>query len=190
MDMKDIDSIQGGVEATLKAYGQLDILVNNAGMNIREPFTEVTEEHYDEIVTVNQKGLYFLTQLAAKEMIPRKEGKIIHIGSINTGISLSQVSVYTSTKGAVGQLGKAHAVELGKHNIQVNGIGPGFIRTGMTKPLSEDAEFDAWVKKRTPLGRWGEPDDLAGAAVFLASDAARFVTGQILYVDGGWLASF
>ncbi|QXD23637.1 glucose 1-dehydrogenase [Opitutia bacterium ISCC 51] len=188
MDMKDLDSIQGGVEATLKAYGQLDILVNNAGMNIREPFTEVTEEHYDEIVAVNQKGLYFLTQLAAKEMISRKRGKIIHIGSINTGISLSQVSVYTSTKGAVGQLGKAHAVELGKHNIQVNTICPGFIETPLTAKLWSDPTMQEWGKNRVPMERLGSPEDLVGTTVFLASAASNYVTGQNIFVDGGFMA--
>lgn len=188
MDMKDLDSIRGGVESTMAAFGQLDILVNNAGMNIREPFTEVTEEHYDEIVAVNQKGLYFLTQVAAKEMIPRKQGKIIHIGSINTGISLSQVSVYTSTKGAVGQLGKAHAVELGKHNIQVNTICPGFIETPLTAKLWSDKTMQEWGKKRVPMGRLGAPNDLVGTAVFLASEASDYVTGQNIYVDGGFMS--
>ena len=187
MDMKDLDSVRGGVKTALDAFGQLDILVNNAGMNIREPFTEVTEEHYDEIVAVNQKGLYFLTQIAAKEMIPRKSGKIIHVGSINTGISLSQVSVYTSTKGAVGQLGKAHAVELGKHNIQVNTICPGFILTPLTEKLWSDATMQEWGKKRVPMGRLGAPEDLIGTAVFLASSASDYVTGQNIYVDGGFM---
>ena len=187
MDMKDLDSIRGGVELTKETFGPVDILVNNAGMNIREPFTEVTEERYDEIVSVNQKGLYFLTQMVAKDMIPRKQGKIIHIGSINTGISLSQVSVYTSTKGAVGQLGKAHAVELGKHNIQVNTICPGFILTPLTEKLWSDEGMQAWGKRRVPMRRLGVPEDLVGTAVFLASAASDYVTGQNIYVDGGFM---
>ena len=187
MDMKDLESVRGGVELALAKFGQLDVLVNNAGINIREPFTEVSEEHYDEIVAVNQKGLYFLTQMAAKEMIPRRQGKIIHIGSINTGISLSQVSVYTSTKGAVGQLGKAHAVELGKHNIQVNTICPGFIETPLTAKLWSDETMQAWGKKRVPMGRLGSPEDLVGTAVYLASAASDYVTGQNIYVDGGFM---
>lgn len=187
MDMKDLDSVRAGVELAKETYGSVNILINNAGMNIREPFTEVTEAHYDEIVAVNQKGLYFLTQIVAKEMIPLKQGKIIHVGSINTGISLSQVSVYTSTKGAVGQLGKAHAVELGKHNIQVNTICPGFILTPLTEKLWSDEGMQAWGKKRVPMGRLGSPDDLVGTAVFLASSASDYVTGQNIYVDGGFM---
>lgn len=188
MDMKDLPSIQAGVDATLAAYGQIDILVNNAGMNIREPFTEVSEEHYDEIVAVNQKGLFFLSQAVAKHMIPRKSGKIIHVGSLNSGISLSQVSVYTATKGAVDQLAKAHAVELGKHNIQVNCICPGFIVTHLTQKLWSDPTMREWGKKRVVMERLGAPEDLAGTAVYLASSASDYVTGQSIYVDGGFMA--
>jgi NAD(P)-dependent dehydrogenase (short-subunit alcohol dehydrogenase family) len=188
LDMKDLDSLQSVVDLTSETFGQLDILVNNAGMNIREPFTEVTEEHYDEIMAVNQKGLYFLTQAAAKKMIPRNQGKIIHIGSINTGISLSQVSVYTTSKGAVGQLGKANAVELGKYNIQVNTICPGFILTTLTEKLWSDPAMREWGEKRVAMGRLGTPEDLAGTAVFLASSASDYVTGQNIYVDGGFMA--
>lgn len=188
MDMADLDSVRGGVEAALQAYGQIDILVNNAGMNIREPFEEVTEEHYDRIAAVNQKGLYFLTQAVVRHMIPRKQGKIIHIGSINTGISLSQVSVYTTTKGAVGQLSKANAVELGRHNIQVNTICPGFILTALTEKLWSDPTMREWGERRVAMGRLGTPDDLVGTAVFLASPASDYVTGQSIYVDGGFMA--
>ena len=188
MDMADIQSVQGGVDTTLEAYGQIDILVNNAGMNIREPFEEVSEEHYDRITAVNLKGLYFLTQAVVRHMIPRKQGKIIHIGSINTGISLSQVSVYTATKGAVGQLAKANAVELGKHNIQVNTICPGFILTALTEKLWSNPTMRGWGEKRVAMGRLGTPDDLTGTAVFLASSASDYVTGQSIYVDGGFMA--
>lgn len=188
MDMGDLESVQQGIDATVAAFGQVDILVNNAGMNIREPFEEVTEEHYDQITAVNQKGLYFLTQGVVRHMIPRKQGKIIHIGSINTGISLSQVSVYTATKGAVGQLAKANAVELGKHNIQVNTICPGFILTALTEKLWSDPTMRDWGERRVAMGRLGKPDDLVGTAVFLASPASDYVTGQNVYVDGGFMA--
>lgn len=188
MDMADLESVQQAVEATLSNFGQLDILVNNAGMNIREPFEEVSEEHYDRITSVNLKGLYFLTQATVKHMIPRKQGKIIHIGSINTGISLSQVSVYTATKGAVGQLAKANAVELGKHNIQVNTICPGFILTALTEKLWSNPTMREWGERRVAMGRLGRPDDLVGTAVFLASSASDYVTGQNIYVDGGFMA--
>ncbi|MDA0347720.1 MAG: glucose 1-dehydrogenase [Verrucomicrobia bacterium] len=188
MDMKDLSSTQGGVDAAVEAYGQLDILVNNAGTNIREWFIDVTEDHYDEIVAVNQKGLYFLTQAAVKRMIPRKQGKIIHVGSLTTGFALSQVSVYTGTKGAVGQLAKAQAVELGKHNIQVNSICPGFIETPLTAKLWADPGLREWGEKRVAMKRLGTPEDLVGTAVFLASSASDYVTGQNIYVDGGFMA--
>ena len=188
LDMADLDAVRRGVEATLAQYGQLDILVNNAGMNIREPLQEVAEAHYDRIMDVNLKGLFFLSRMAAEDMIPRKQGKIINIGSLTTGIALHGVSVYTATKGAVGQLTKAQALELGPHNIQVNAICPGFILTPLTEKLWSDPTMRAWGEGRTPAGRLGNPEDLVGTAVFLASAASDFVTGQHIYVDGGFMA--
>lgn len=188
MDMKDLDSVRGGVETALETYGQIDILVNNAGMNIREPFEDVTEEHYDEIMAVNLKGLYFLTQAVVQHMISRKQGKIIHIGSLTTDWSLSQISVYTATKGAVGQLAKAQALELGEHNIQVNTICPGFILTSLTERLWADPTMREWGEARLPIKRLATPEDLVGTAVFLAAPASDYVTGQSIYVDGGFMA--
>jgi len=188
MDMKDLDSVRGGVDATIEAYGQIDILVNNAGMNIREWFEDVTEEHYDEIMAVNLKGLFFLTQAVTKHMVPRKQGKVIHIGSLTTGWSLSQISVYTATKGAVGQLAKSQALELGQHNIQVNAICPGFVLTPLTEKIWADPTMKAWGETRLPLKRLATPEDMVGTAVFLAAPASDYVTGQSIYVDGGFMA--
>ncbi len=188
MDMKDLDSVRSGVDAAVEAYGQVDILVNNAGMNIREPFEDVTEEHYDEIMAVNLKGLYFLTQAVTKHMITRKQGKVIHIGSLTTGWSLSQISVYTATKGAVGQLAKSQALELGMHNIQVNAICPGFVLTPLTEKVWADPTMREWGETRVPLKRLATPKDLVGTAVFLAAPASDYVTGQSIYVDGGFMA--
>lgn len=188
LDMADLDAVRRGVEKTLAQYGRLDILVNNAGMNVREPLQEVAEAHYDRIMDVNLKGLFFLSRMAAEDMIPRKQGKIINIGSLTTGIALHGVSVYTATKGAVGQLTKAQALELGPHNIQVNAICPGFILTPLTEKLWSDPTMRAWGEGRTPAGRLGNPEDLVGTAVFLASAASDFVTGQHIYVDGGFRA--
>jgi NAD(P)-dependent dehydrogenase (short-subunit alcohol dehydrogenase family) len=187
MDMTDLASVQGGVDTAVETYGQLDILVNNAGMNVREPFEEVTEEHYDQINAVNQKGLFFLAQYAARHMRPRGAGKIINIGSLTTGIGLASVSVYTGTKGAVGQLTKVMAVELAPE-IQVNAICPGFIRTPLTEKLWSNETMHDWGTTRTPQGRIGAPEDLAGTACFLASNASDYVTGQLIYVDGGFMA--
>lgn len=188
MDLEDLASAQRAVEAALDHCGQIDILVNNAGMNIRESLEEVTEEHYDRIMNVNLKGLYFLTQAVARRMIPRRQGKIINIGSLTTGIALPKVSVYACTKGAVGQFTKALAVELGPHNIQVNAICPGFVVTPLTEKLWANPTMRAWGEGRVPLGRLAEPADMAGTAVFLASAGSDYVTGQVIYVDGGYMA--
>jgi NAD(P)-dependent dehydrogenase (short-subunit alcohol dehydrogenase family) len=188
MDMKNLDSVKGGVDAALEAFGQVDILVNNAGTNIREPFEQVTEEHYDEIMAVNLKGLFFLSQAVAQHMIPRKSGKIIHIGSLTTGWSLSQISVYTATKGAVGQLAKSQALELGAHNIQVNAICPGFVLTPLTEKVWANPAMREWGENRVPLKRLGTPADLVGTAIYLSAPASDYVTGQSIYVDGGFMA--
>lgn len=188
VDMEDLTSVKTAVEATLGHYGQIDILVNNAGMNIREPLEEVTEEHYDRIMDVNLKGLYFLTQAVARHMISRRQGKVINIGSLTTGIALPKVSVYACTKGAVGQFTKALAVELGPYNIQVNAICPGFVVTPLTEKLWANPTMRAWGEGRVPLGRLAGPADMAGTAVFLASAGSDYVTGQLIYADGGYMA--
>lgn len=188
VDMADQASRQKAVASVVERFGQIDILVNNAGMNIREPLEQVTEEHYDRIMNVNLKGLYFLTQAVTGHMIPRRRGKIINIGSLTTGIALPRISVYASTKGAVGQLTKALAVELGPHNIQVNAICPGFVVTPLTEKLWANPTMRGWGEGRVPLGRLAMPSDMAGTAVFLASPASDYVTGQLIYVDGGYMA--
>ena len=169
----------------------LDILVNNAGVISRVRADQVPIEQFKRIVNINLTAPYVLSQCFARERIEKKvPGGIIMIASLASEGSRPSVSAYTAAKGGIRQLIKALAVDWAPFGIRVNGIGPGFIRTGMTRPLADDPDFDAWVVKRTPLGRWGRPGDLAGAAVFLASSAAAFVTGHILYVDGGWLANF
>jgi len=188
MDMSDLASVRSAVDETIERFGQIDILVNNAGMNIREPIEDVTEDHYDQIMAVNLKGLYFLSQEVFVHMKSRKKGKVINIGSLTTGISLHSVSVYTATKGAVGQLTKAQALEMGPHNIQSNAICPGFILTPLTEKLWSDPTLQEWGNRRTPAGRLGVPGDLVGTAVYLASSASDFVTGQEIYVDGGFMA--
>jgi NAD(P)-dependent dehydrogenase (short-subunit alcohol dehydrogenase family) len=188
MDVADLASIERGVEAVLSHYGQIDILVNDAGMNIREPIVEVTEAHYDQIMAVNLKGLYFLTQAVARHMIPRRQGKVINIGSLTTGVGLTWVSVYAATKGAVGQLTKVQALELGPHNIQANAICPGFVLTQSIEKIWSDPKLRAWGEGRIAMGRLATPADMAGTAVFLASPASDYVTGQMIYVDGGFMA--
>lgn len=186
MDMADLSSVTGGVEAVVSHYGQIDILVNNAGINIVDTIEEVTEEHYDQIMDVNLKGLYFLTQAVVKHMIPRKRGKVINIGSLATGTALAKISVYTAAKGAVGLLTKAQALELAAHNIQANAICPGFVITPLTAELWEDPGMKAWLDRVIPQKRLAKPSDIVGTAVFLASPASDYVTGQLIYVDGGF----
>jgi len=185
MDMSDL----AAMDAALEECGPIDILFNNAGMNIRQPITEVTEENYDQIMAVNLKGLYFLSQKVGQQMIERGNGgKIINIGSLTTGYALAKVSVYTATKGAVGQLTKGQAVEFGPHNIQVNAICPGFILTSLTEKMWADQTMRDWGEGRVALNRLGTPEDLVGTAVFLAAAASDYVSGQCIYVDGGFMA--
>ena len=188
MDMAEMDSIDAGVQGVIDAYGRIDILFNNAGMNVRQPIDEVTEETYDRIMAVNLKGLYFLSQKVARHMRTRRQGKIINVGSLTTGYALAKVSVYTATKGAVGQLTKAQAVEFGPDNIQVNAICPGFVVTSLTEKLWADETMRAWGEDRVALGRLGTPQDMAGTVAFLASSASDYVTGQCIYIDGGFMA--
>ena len=188
MDMAEMDSIDAGVQGVIDAYGRIDILFNNAGMNVRQPIDEVTEEAYDRIMAVNLKGLYFLSQKVARHMRTRRQGKIINVGSLTTGYALAKVSVYTATKGAVGQLTKAQAVEFGPDNIQVNAICPGFVVTSLTEKLWADETMRAWGEDRVALGRLGTPQDMAGTVAFLASSASDYVTGQCIYIDGGFMA--
>ncbi len=171
--------------------GGFDLLVNNAGTTIREPAEKMTLDHWNTTIALILTAPMFLSQCFACERIRKKRGGcIIFTASLMSEAARPTTAAYTSSKGGVRQLVKALAVDWAKHGILVNGIGPGYIQTELTRPLHENVEFSAWVKKRTPLGRWGQPSDLAGATVFLASKAAAFITGQILYVDGGWLATF
>ena len=185
MDISDLKSIRSVVQTALDHFGKIDILVNNAGMNRKFPFVEVTEETYDQIMSVNLKGLFFISQEVAKHMIPRRKGKIINIGSLTSGMALGNVSVYASTKGAVGQLTKSQALELAPFNIQANAICPGFVLTALTKSLWEQPRFAEWGKTRIPAGRLATPEDMVGTALFFASAASDYVTGQLIYVDGG-----
>ena len=188
LDMGEMASLEAALDTVTSQFGRLDILVNNAGTNARQNIEEVTEENYDRIMNVNLKGLYFLSQKASAWMKKVGGGKIINIGSLTTGYALAKVSVYTATKGAVGQLTKAQAVEFGKDNIQVNAICPGFVVTALTEKMWADPTMRKWGESRIPLGRLAGPEDMVGTATFLASPAADYVSGQCIYVDGGFMA--
>ncbi|CAA9292947.1 MAG: 2-dehydro-3-deoxy-D-gluconate 5-dehydrogenase @ 2-deoxy-D-gluconate 3-dehydrogenase [uncultured Chloroflexi bacterium] len=188
-DVSTADSARAAVEQAIRQLGQLDVLLNAAGVAIRRPAEEVTEEQYDTMLDVNLRGTYFACQAAGRHMLERNTGSIVNIGSLTTSFGLPLRSVYAATKGAVGQLTKTLAVEWAARGVRVNCIAPGWILTPLTRPLHDDPQQSDWITGRTPMGRWGTPEDLQGAAVYLASDASTFMTGQTLYVDGGFIVA-
>lgn len=181
--------VSEGVAALERATGPVDILVNNAGIHRRAPLVDMTLADWQAVLDVNLTSAFLAARAVAPGMISRRAGKIINICSLNCEIARSTIANYAAAKGGLKMLTRAMAVEWGPHNIQANGIGPGYLLTDMTRSLAENAEFDGWLRARTPAGRWGEPNDLIGAAVFLASRAADFVNGQTVYVDGGLLSA-
>ena len=176
------------VEYTIKKYKKIDILINNAGIDKIQLSTEVTKKDWDEIINTNLYGTFYITQQVTKNMIQNKKGKIINISSIWGQIGASMEVVYSISKAGVDGLTKALANEWAKYNINVNAIAPGYMETDNTKEIREDESRCAEILNRIPAQRWGTPEDLAGAVVFLASNASNYVNGHILAVDGGWLA--
>ncbi len=178
------------VALILKEVGDIHILVNNAGIIKREPAISMEVSEFRKVIDVDLVGPFIMSQLVAKQMIERKEGKIINICSMMSELGRNTVSAYAAAKGGLKMLTKNLATEWAKHNIQVNGIGPGYFATSQTEPIRVDGHpFNEFIISRTPAARWGNPEDLEGAAVFLASKASDFVNGQIIYVDGGILAT-
>jgi len=184
-DVVDGDAVHAGVAAIEKKHGRIDILVNNAGIQRRSPFVDFKREDWDAVIATNLTAPFLVSQAVMPGMIARRSGKIIHIASLLSELGRPTIVAYTAAKGGVRQLTRAMAVELAAHNVQVNAISPGYFATEMNRALLDNAEFDAWVKKRTPAGRWGEPDEIGGLAVFLASPAADYMTGQLVTIDGG-----
>ncbi len=184
-DVTDAQAIRRGVDGIVASYGHLDILVNNAGIQRRNPLVDFAQKDWDDIIATNLTAPFLVSQAVLPGMIARKAGKIIHIASLMSELARPTVVPYTAAKGGVRQLTRGMAVELAPHGIQVNAIAPGYFATEMNRALIDDAEFNAWVCKRTPAGRWGQPDEIAGLAVFLASPAANYMTGQLLVIDGG-----
>ena len=176
--------------STLDAAGTtVDILVNNAGIQLRKPIVETGLTEWQRVIDTNLTSAFLVGREAARRMITRgKGGKIINIGSLMSEVARVTLGAYTAAKGGIKLLTRAMAAEWAEHDIQANAIGPGYMLTEMTKPLVENATFDAWLKARTPARRWGTPEELVGAAIFLAAPASNFVNGQIIYVDGGILA--
>jgi gluconate 5-dehydrogenase len=184
-DVTDGAAVRAAIAAIESEQGRLDILVNNAGIQRRHPMVEFPEDEWNEIVATNLTAPFLVSQAALPGMIARRSGKIIHIASLMSELARPTVVPYTAAKGGVRQLTRGMAVELAPHNIQVNAIAPGYFATEMNRALIDNVEFNAWVCKRTPAGRWGQPDEIAGLAVFLASPASNYMTGQLLVMDGG-----
>ena len=186
-DLFDTKVIPQIIDATLKEYGRIDILINCAGIIRRAPAIEFSEKDWDEVIQINQKATFFLCQAAAREMVKQKKGKIINIASLLSFQGGIIVPSYTASKSAVAGLTKALANEWAPLGINVNAIAPGYMATEMTEALQKSAERAPAILARIPAGRWGTPEDMKGLAVFLASDAAEYLQGQVIAVDGGWL---
>jgi gluconate 5-dehydrogenase len=187
-DISDAGQIQRCVDDIVRQFGRLDVLFNVAGVNFRHAAETFPEEKLQEILAINVRGNFLMARDCGKTMVRQGFGKIINIASLHTHQSLDGVSAYGTSKGAIGSMTRALAVEWAKYNVQVNAIAPGFVRTELNAKLWENPTMLNWVKERTPARRLGECDDLIGAAIFLASAASDFITGQVLYVDGGLTA--
>ena len=188
-DVCDEDAVKTAFKKLDEAGMAVDILINNAGVQFRRPMLELESADWRRVLETNLPSAFIVGRDAARRMIARGcGGKIINIGSLTSEVARATVAPYTAAKGGIKMLTRSMAAEWAAHGIQANAIGPGYIDTEMNKALTSDAKFDAWVKGRTPSGRWGLPKDLVGTAIFLASPASDYVNGQIIYVDGGMLA--
>lgn len=189
-DVADEGAVKDGIDAIDRRHGRIDILVNNAALNRRSPLEAMTLESWREIQAANVDGPFLVTRAVLPGMKTRRRGKIINICSLAADLGRARIVAYATSKGGLRMLTRALAVEVAPFNIQVNGIVPGFVRTEMNADVMADPEFVAWVERRTPAGRWADPADIAGSAVFLASQAADYVTGHLLHADGGFAASY
>jgi gluconate 5-dehydrogenase len=183
LSQSDIDNM---ISMTIKEYGKIDILVNNAGLNIRKPSTEVSQQDWDTILDTNLKGSFFCAQAVAKEMIKQNHGRIINVGSCTCVFGMEGIAAYTASRGAILSMTRSLAAEWGKFGITVNVLAPGWFKTAQNAVLYENKEWVDYITERIPLNRPGQPNDLDGTVIFLASDASEYITGQIILVDGGF----
>ena len=179
---------EAAVATAVGELGPVDVLVNNAGGGLRKPLLDVSLEEWRGALDTNLTSAYLVARAVAPGMIERGSGKVVNICSVMSELARETIAPYTAAKGGLKMLTRAMCSEWARHGIQVNAIAPGYFETDLTEPLRADAEFDAWLRARVPAGRWGVPDELAGAVVFFASSASDYVNGQILYVDGGLTA--
>ncbi|WP_404608459.1 SDR family oxidoreductase [Caballeronia udeis] len=188
-DVTSPSEVSAAIERIEREHGPIDILVNNAGMQRRAPLDQFSHEQWQELMKTNVDSVFLVGQAVARFMITRGAGKIVNICSVQSELGRPDIAAYTATKGAVKMLTKGMAIDWGKHGIQVNGLGPGYFKTELTEALVNNETFSAWLIGRTPSRRWGDVEDLVGAAIFLTSAASSFVNGHILYVDGGVTAT-
>jgi gluconate 5-dehydrogenase len=184
-DVTDGDAAAHAVAEIERDFGPIRVLVNNAGIQRRGVLEDYSQETWRELMRANLDSVFYVSQPVAKRMIERKRGSIINIGSVQSELARFNIAPYTASKGGVKMLTKGMATDWGRHGLRANAIAPGYFRTELNKALVEDEKFSAWLAQRTPMGRWGDVEELVGAAIFLASDASSFVNGHILYVDGG-----
>jgi gluconate 5-dehydrogenase len=188
-DVTDEPAIVAEVARVEREVGPIDILVNNSGITVRRPLEDFDTGDWDRIIATNLSGAFKVGRAVARHMIPRGRGKIVNVCSINSELARYSIAPYVASKGGLKNLTKGMAIDWARHGIQVNGLGPGYFATELTAPLVADRDFTAWLEKRVPMGRWGDVKDLGGAAIFLCSPASDFMTGQMLYVDGGVTAA-
>ncbi|HEY9010521.1 MAG TPA: glucose 1-dehydrogenase [Devosia sp.] len=188
-DVTSEESVKDAIEWCEAEVGPIDILVNNAGMQHRSALEDFPADKFDQVIRTNLHSAFYVGQAVARRMIPRGRGKIINICSIMSNLARPSIAPYAASKAAIANLTRGMAVDWAKHGLNINGIAPGYIRTELNEALLKNEEFNSWVETRTPMGRWGEPAELGGAAIFLASDASLYVNGHILYVDGAFTAT-
>ena len=188
-DISKMEDIKGLVDRAVKEFEKIDFLFNNAGIIRRNPSEDFLEKDWDDVIDINLKGPFFLAQAVARVMISQeRKGKIINTSSLIAVQGGKRVPAYAASKGGLAQVTKSMANDWAKYDILVNAIGPGWVNTELTEPLRQDKERFTEITGRIPLGRWADPEDLAGAAVFLASNASNYITGQTIFIDGGWLS--
>lgn len=184
-DVTDADAVTRGVNAIESDVGPIDILINNAGMQFRSPLKEFPVDRWEQLLKTNVSSAFYVGQAVARHMINRRRGKIVNIASVQSELARPGIAPYTTTKGAVKNLTRGMATDWAKYGLQINALAPGYFKTPLNQALVDNPDFTDWLEKRTPAGRWGDVEELIGAAVFLSSRASSFVNGHTLYVDGG-----
>ncbi|MCT8973385.1 SDR family oxidoreductase [Microbaculum marinisediminis] len=184
-DVSDHSATEEAIARIENDIGPIDIAINNAGIQYRESLEAFPVDRWEQLLAVNVSGTFHVSRAVAKYMLARGRGKIINVASVQSELARSSIGPYTATKGAVRNLTRAMAAEWARYGLQINALAPGYFKTPLNSALASDPEFTAWLETRTPAGRWGEVDELSGAAIFLASDASNFVNGHTLFVDGG-----